>query len=151
MSYLLLSLGGGKDYVGSVEILALLLSGLLHDIDHPGLNNNFQVPLSFHFHLSVTLADWKIVTASHLAMTYNDTSVLESHHCAFGSRLLRDNGVYRPLFSMALMLLAPQPPASGYNAQSQEVDGQCSTTYSLSLSADPSSFSAQICRNTWPT
>jgi len=48
-----------------LDKLTLLLSGICHDLEHPGTNNNYQVnaltPLSFF---------------------YNDRSVLENHHCA---------------------------------------------------------------------
>ena len=47
--------------------LALLLSALCHDLEHPGTTNAFQVN-----------------TQSTLAIRYNDASVLESHHAACG-------------------------------------------------------------------
>eukprot|EP01128_Nolandella_sp_AFSM9_P008420 TRINITY_DN509_c0_g1_i3.p1 TRINITY_DN509_c0_g1~~TRINITY_DN509_c0_g1_i3.p1 ORF type:complete len:497 (+),score=57.95 TRINITY_DN509_c0_g1_i3:520-2010(+) len=77
MSYLILSKADGSKYLGSVEIFALLLSGLLHDVDHPGLNNNFQIE-----------------TGSDLATVYNDKSVLENHHCSRGYKLVRATGLF---------------------------------------------------------
>ena len=50
---------------------ALLLSALCHDIGHGGRTNN----------LLVTMGDA-------LAITYNDTSVLENHHAASTYRIL---------------------------------------------------------------
>ncbi|KND03363.1 uncharacterized protein SPPG_02406 [Spizellomyces punctatus DAOM BR117] len=48
-----------------LEVLALLMGAVGHDIDHPGFNNNFLVK-SHH--------PWAIL--------YCDSSVLELHHCA---------------------------------------------------------------------
>jgi len=55
------------------EILALLIAALCHDLDHPGFNNAFQIN-----------------TMSNLAITYNDTSVLEHHHCSTLFRMLKN-------------------------------------------------------------
>ena len=46
-------------------MLGLLVAAICHDVDHPGLNNNFQINDS-----------------SHLALLYNDISVLENHHAS---------------------------------------------------------------------
>ena len=53
-------------------VLAALLSGAIHDINHDGVNNAFHV-----------------ATSSNLAMMYNDKSVLESMHASTGLQLLR--------------------------------------------------------------
>ena len=50
-----------------VDLLALLLAAICHDLEHPGTTNSFQVN-----------------TCSVLALRYNDASVLESHHAAVG-------------------------------------------------------------------
>ena len=50
-----------------IDLLALLLAAICHDMEHPGTTNSFQVN-----------------TCSVLALRYNDTSVLESHHAAVG-------------------------------------------------------------------
>lgn len=55
-----------------LDILGALISGLCHDIDHPGFNNNFL-----------------IVTSSPFAILYNDKSVLENHHAALTFQLLQ--------------------------------------------------------------
>ncbi|KAI8846515.1 hypothetical protein BC829DRAFT_363426 [Chytridium lagenaria] len=48
-----------------LEIFAAFLASAVHDIDHPGVNNNF------------------LVQSSHpLAILYNDMSVLEYHHAS---------------------------------------------------------------------
>jgi hypothetical protein len=45
------------------EMLALLVSSLCHDIDHPGFTNAYE-----------------ILTGSERAVRHNDLSVLENHH-----------------------------------------------------------------------
>eukprot|EP01012_Entosiphon_sulcatum_P013543 TRINITY_DN1877_c0_g1_i1.p1 TRINITY_DN1877_c0_g1~~TRINITY_DN1877_c0_g1_i1.p1 ORF type:complete len:600 (-),score=148.49 TRINITY_DN1877_c0_g1_i1:173-1972(-) len=47
------------------DVLASLIAGMIHDYDHPGLNNNFHIKVQ-----------------SYLATLYNDRSILENHHCA---------------------------------------------------------------------
>ena len=48
-----------------VECFSLLLAALCHDVDHPALNNAYQVNAQ-----------------TPLALVYNDASVLENHHCS---------------------------------------------------------------------
>lgn len=48
-----------------LEIFALLISALVHDLEHPGMNNLYQIN-----------------AGTPLAIRYNDASVLENHHCA---------------------------------------------------------------------
>eukprot|EP00762_Andalucia_godoyi_P001604 ANDGO_00246.mRNA.1 3' len=62
--------------LGSLDQLALLVSALFHDADHPGVNNNFQIN-----------------SRSRLALLYNDISVLENHHCALAFSMLSDEAV----------------------------------------------------------
>ena len=54
-----------------LDLLALLVSCLCHDIDHPGTTNTFQV-----------------LVASELALLHNDQAVLENHHAATTFSLL---------------------------------------------------------------
>jgi len=61
-----------------VERLAVLLGGLCHDVDHPGVNNVFESN-----------------TFSELAVRYNDASVLENYHSALMFSLLRPSEVGR--------------------------------------------------------
>eukprot|EP00479_Gromia_sphaerica_P014373 TRINITY_DN850_c0_g1_i1.p1 TRINITY_DN850_c0_g1~~TRINITY_DN850_c0_g1_i1.p1 ORF type:complete len:303 (+),score=50.45 TRINITY_DN850_c0_g1_i1:284-1192(+) len=61
----------GADYLSSLQKFALLISALMHDIRHPGLNNVFQVNAQ-----------------TGLAIFYNDQAVLENHHCATTFRIL---------------------------------------------------------------
>ncbi len=55
MCYLLVTRAKASEYLNSIEILALFFAALLHDVDHPGLNNAFQIQ-----------------TLSELALRYND-------------------------------------------------------------------------------
>lgn len=50
---------------------SLLFSGLMHDIDHPGWSNMFEIN-----------------SQSELSIIYNDSSVLENHHSATAFKLL---------------------------------------------------------------
>jgi high affinity cGMP-specific 3',5'-cyclic phosphodiesterase 9 len=56
---------GCGDVLTALERVVLLVSCLGHDIDHPGFANVFQKQ-----------------ACTSLAIRYNDTSVLESHHCS---------------------------------------------------------------------
>ena len=56
-----------------VEIVSLFIAAICHDLEHPGLNNTFQVNLQ-----------------TPLALLYNDTSVLENHHCSCAFSIIRD-------------------------------------------------------------
>jgi len=70
--YLLLTNSRAADFLSYLEILAVLVAAIVHDLGHPGLNNNFQ-----------------IATCSPLALRYNDRSVLENYHCSLAFALLK--------------------------------------------------------------
>jgi len=55
----------------SVEVFALLVSAIGHDVSHPGFNNSFL-----------------ITTQDPLALRYNDRSVLEMMHCSLVFQVL---------------------------------------------------------------
>lgn len=72
--YLLLSTTHASELLTVNEIFCLLVAGFGHDLEHPGRNNNFEVN-----------------RGSHLAMVYNDKSVLENHHCAVLFKILSND------------------------------------------------------------
>ena len=57
----MLQFGGVKFAPSSLEIFCILIAAIVHDVKHPGKNNNFQVN-----------------SRSELAVEYNDVSVLEN-------------------------------------------------------------------------
>lgn len=56
----------------NLEILAAIFAAAIHDVDHPGLTNQYLINSS-----------------SELALMYNDESVLENHHLAVAFKLLQ--------------------------------------------------------------
>lgn len=62
---------GADEYLTSIDILAVLIAAICHDLDHPGNNNAFEV-----------------ATRSTLAITYSDDVVLERHHCSMALKIL---------------------------------------------------------------
>jgi hypothetical protein len=59
------------------ELFCLLICALIHDVDHPGTNNSFE-----------------IATKSRLSIMYNDISVLENHHIALGFSIMQSCNDY---------------------------------------------------------
>lgn len=55
------------------EQAAVVFASFLHDIDHPGTTNAFQIR-----------------TSSQLALTYNDKSVLEQNSASFGAKIIQE-------------------------------------------------------------
>ena len=54
-----------------LEVLATLLAAIIHDYDHPGVNNHFLM-----------------ASSDKMALLYNDKSILENHHCAASFEVL---------------------------------------------------------------
>jgi hypothetical protein len=55
---------GLVEKLSMIEKFSLILSAIGHDMDHPGLNNAYQIN-----------------ALTELAVAYNDSSPLENHHC----------------------------------------------------------------------
>jgi len=73
-TYVFLARMGALRFLDDTEAFGVLVASLCHDLDHPGLNNAFQVKAN-----------------TELAVQYEGLSVLESHHCALTFDLLRDD------------------------------------------------------------
>jgi 3'5'-cyclic nucleotide phosphodiesterase len=74
LTYQLLRNGADK-HLTSIDILAVLIAAICHDLDHPGNNNAFEV-----------------ATNSTLALTCTDGVVLERHHCSVALKILSRPG-----------------------------------------------------------
>ena len=64
-----------KNVFSPLEVLSALFAAAIHDVDHPGVTNQYLVN-----------------TGSELALMYNDVSVLENHHLSTAFKLLRQDG-----------------------------------------------------------
>ncbi|KAM4700287.1 high affinity cGMP-specific 3',5'-cyclic phosphodiesterase 9A [Discoglossus pictus] len=71
MMYSVISLCDLQSVLSPVDIVTLMVSSLCHDLDHPGLNNVYQVN-----------------ARTDLAARYQNRSPLENHHCAITLRIL---------------------------------------------------------------
>ncbi|QQP32510.1 Phosphodiesterase [Caligus rogercresseyi] len=57
----------------NVKVFAAIFASAIHDVDHPGVTNQYLIN-----------------TSSELALMYNDESVLENHHLAVAFKLLQN-------------------------------------------------------------
>lgn len=71
----MLKMGGDKFASTEIQQFALLLAAIIHDMGHPGFNNNFQIQ-----------------SRSAIAILYNDTSCLENMHIAKAFSLVFGDG-----------------------------------------------------------
>lgn len=74
--YMLLNASNAKSHLSPIMIFTSLLSALVHDVGHPGNTNMYEINMR-----------------THLAVLYNDTSVLENHHCSTAFRLMNKKGL----------------------------------------------------------
>ena len=72
--FLFLTLGGGDQFLQSKDIFCLIMAGLIHDLDHPGTNNDFEVKRE-----------------TELAWRYENVSVLERHSISEGLKLCKEH------------------------------------------------------------
>ncbi|KAL4236995.1 hypothetical protein ACF0H5_005379 [Mactra antiquata] len=72
-THVLLSAQALENVFTDLEILAAIFASAIHDVDHPGVTNQFLIN-----------------TSSELALMYNDESVLENHHLAVAFKLLQE-------------------------------------------------------------
>mmetsp|Transcript_1901 Transcript_1901/g.2647 ORF Transcript_1901/g.2647 Transcript_1901/m.2647 type:complete len:474 (+) Transcript_1901:187-1608(+) len=72
--FLFLTLGGADQYLESKDIFCIIVGALIHDLDHPGTNNDFEVKRN-----------------TELAQKYHNDSVLERHSISEGLNLCTRN------------------------------------------------------------
>ncbi|XP_065657890.1 3',5'-cyclic-AMP phosphodiesterase 4C isoform X8 [Hydra vulgaris] len=73
-THCLLSSSVFEGVFNDLEMLAAIIASAIHDVDHPGVNNQFLVN-----------------TSSQMALMYNDESVLENHHLAVAFQLMQND------------------------------------------------------------
>lgn len=71
-TFMMLSVCGADEYLEDTDVFAVLFAALVHDMGHPGNNNDFEVK-----------------SQSHLALLYNDVSVLENHASATAFKIAK--------------------------------------------------------------
>ena len=71
-THILLSSAALEEVFTPLEVLSAILASSIHDVDHPGVTNQYLVS-----------------TSSELAIIYNDESVLENHHLAVAFKLIQ--------------------------------------------------------------
>ena len=72
--FLFMTLGGADAFLYPVEIFCIIMAALIHDLDHPGTNNDFEVKRK-----------------SSLARLYDNDAVLERHSINMGLNMCVDN------------------------------------------------------------
>ena len=72
--FLFLTLGGADQFLESKDIFCIIVGALIHDLDHPGTNNDFEVKRN-----------------TELAQKYQNDSVLERHSISEGLNLCTEN------------------------------------------------------------
>ncbi|KAK4877399.1 hypothetical protein RN001_009905 [Aquatica leii] len=69
-----------RQHLQPLEIMAALIGAVAHDLDHPGVNQHFLIS-----------------TANHLAILYDNMSVLENHHWRSAIGCLLESGLAQQL------------------------------------------------------
>ena len=71
-----------KGELDNMDFFSMILSGSIHDFEHPGYNNMYLINTKHEF-----------------ALRYNDISVLENHHVAASFKLINQKGfnILQPL------------------------------------------------------
>lgn len=88
--------GGLSQYVTELDILSALIAAIIHDYEHPGLNNayhiNTQSDLAVRYlNMRFFFLFYVFIYFYFLNKTrYNDKSVLENFHCATAFRIIYD-------------------------------------------------------------
>ena len=65
-----------------LEVMSAIFAAAIHDVDHPGLTNQFLINTSKLRSISDPTFFESSFPGSELALMYNDESVLENHHLA---------------------------------------------------------------------
>jgi len=71
-----------KGELDNLDLFSMMLSGAIHDHEHPGYNNLYMINTKHKF-----------------AIWYNDISVLENHHVASSFKLIKSDKKYN-IFNM---------------------------------------------------
>eukprot|EP01038_Epipyxis_sp_PR26KG_P011345 gene11345-15210_t len=71
-THMLIKAAKAMDQIKTHQVFGIMVSALVHDVDHPGNTNLFEIN-----------------SGSELALKYNDQSVLENHHCSTAFRIMR--------------------------------------------------------------
>ena len=71
-AYMLIHATDANKYLSPRQLFGVVLSAVVHDVDHPRNTNMFEIN-----------------SQSSLALIYNDQSVLENHHCSTAFQLMR--------------------------------------------------------------
>jgi high affinity cGMP-specific 3',5'-cyclic phosphodiesterase 9 len=71
-AFMLIHATGVDKWLSPQQLFGVILSALVHDVDHPGNTNTFEIN-----------------SLSYLSLLYNDQSVLENHHCSTAFLLMR--------------------------------------------------------------
>ena len=71
-AYMLIHATDAAKYLSPQQFFGVVISAVVHDVDHPGNTNMFEVN-----------------SQSYLSLLYNDQSVLENHHCSTAFQLMR--------------------------------------------------------------